>query len=95
MGHDHPGLDLAPRTGRTHQLRAHMAHLGHPIAGDRKYGDPELNRALEDAAGLRRLFLHASRLAFPYDPRVRSLLRRVMRLVYGSGLARKLGKPRP
>jgi 23S rRNA pseudouridine955/2504/2580 synthase len=43
-----------------------MAHLGHPIAGDRKYGDPELNRALEEEAGLRRLFLHASRLAFPH-----------------------------
>ncbi|HVY62567.1 MAG TPA: RluA family pseudouridine synthase [Planctomycetota bacterium] len=59
-------VELSPRTGRTHQLRAHLAHLGCPIAGDPRYGDREWNRALEREAGLRRLFLHASRLAFPH-----------------------------
>jgi 23S rRNA pseudouridine955/2504/2580 synthase len=50
-------------TGRTHQIRVHLAHAGHPILGDDKYGDFELNHRLE-RAGVRRLFLHASRLAF-------------------------------
>jgi 23S rRNA pseudouridine955/2504/2580 synthase len=47
-----------PLTGRTHQIRVHAAHAGHPVAGDVKYGDPGLNRSLR-AHGLRRLFLHA------------------------------------
>jgi 23S rRNA pseudouridine955/2504/2580 synthase len=50
-------------TGRTHQIRVHLAHAGHPVLGDGKYGDFELNRRLEKR-GVRRLFLHASRLAF-------------------------------
>ena len=50
-------------TGRTHQIRVHAAHAGHPLAGDEKYGDREANRRLRDV-GLRRLFLHAHRLAF-------------------------------
>lgn len=57
-------------TGRTHQIRAHAAYLGHPVAGDERYGDPAFNKALR-AHGLRRLFLHAERLRFrldrPYD----------------------------
>jgi 23S rRNA pseudouridine955/2504/2580 synthase len=59
-------LALAPETGRTHQLRAHLASRGHPIAGDPKYGDAAWNRDLEERAGLRRLFLHAGSLAFPH-----------------------------
>ena len=50
-------------TGRTHQIRAHAAHIGHPVAGDRRYGDVQFNRALR-AVGLHRLFLHANRLRF-------------------------------
>jgi 23S rRNA pseudouridine955/2504/2580 synthase len=50
-------------TGRTHQIRVHLAHAGHPVLGDSKYGDFELNRRLEKE-GVRRLFLHAGRLAF-------------------------------
>jgi 23S rRNA pseudouridine955/2504/2580 synthase len=49
------------KTGRTHQIRVHLAHVGHPIAGDDKYGDFELNKALA-RRGLKRMFLHASRL---------------------------------
>jgi 23S rRNA pseudouridine955/2504/2580 synthase len=48
-------------TGRTHQARAHSAHIDHPIAGDDKYGDWDFNRVLR-AQGLKRLFLHAARL---------------------------------
>lgn len=48
-------------TGRTHQIRVHAAHLGHPVAGDGKYGDFEANRALR-GGGLKRMFLHASSL---------------------------------
>ncbi|MBD9369201.1 RluA family pseudouridine synthase [Xanthomonas sp. XNM01] len=54
-------------TGRTHQIRAHAQHIGHPVAGDDKYGDPEVNRRLRDKAGLRRLFLHAASLEFALD----------------------------
>jgi len=56
-------LELRLMTGRTHQLRVHLAHAGHPILGDDKYGDFELNRALV-RQGVKRLMLHARRLAF-------------------------------
>lgn len=52
-------------TGRTHQARVHAAHIGHPVAGDRKYGDRELNKRARDA-GLKRLALHAHSLAFTH-----------------------------
>ena len=54
-------------TGRTHQIRVHAKHIGHPVAGDDKYGDPGANRRLRDQAGLRRLFLHATSLEFALD----------------------------
>ena len=54
-------------TGRTHQIRVHSQHIGHPVAGDDKYGEPEANKRLRDQAGLRRLFLHASTLEFALD----------------------------
>ena len=50
-------------TGRTHQIRVHLASQGHPIAGDDKYGDFERNKSLQKQ-GLRRMFLHAWRLQF-------------------------------
>ena len=56
-------LEVRLLTGRTHQIRVHLAHAGHPVLGDDKYGDFELNHRLEKT-GVRRLFLHASRLAF-------------------------------
>jgi 23S rRNA pseudouridine955/2504/2580 synthase len=56
-------LEVQLLTGRTHQIRVHLAHAGHPVLGDDKYGDFELNHRLEKA-GVRRLFLHAARLAF-------------------------------
>jgi 23S rRNA pseudouridine955/2504/2580 synthase len=54
-------LEVTIKTGRTHQIRVHVAHAGHPIAGDDKYGDFELNRQLTKV-GLKRMFLHAWRL---------------------------------
>jgi 23S rRNA pseudouridine955/2504/2580 synthase len=51
------------RTGRTHQIRVQLAHLGFPIAGDDKYGDFAWNRELAKM-GLKRMFLHAERVAF-------------------------------
>ncbi len=58
-------LELRLMTGRTHQIRVHLAHAGHPVLGDDKYGDFELNRALA-RQGVKRLFLHARRLAFAH-----------------------------
>jgi tRNA pseudouridine65 synthase len=52
-------LKLEPRTGRTHQLRVQTAQHGHPILGDRTYGDFEFNKAVGTARGFKRLFLHA------------------------------------
>jgi 23S rRNA pseudouridine955/2504/2580 synthase len=54
-------LEVTIKTGRTHQIRVHLSNAGHPIAGDDKYGDFELNRQLA-RAGLKRMFLHAWRL---------------------------------
>lgn len=54
-------LEAELKTGRTHQIRVHLAALQHPIAGDGKYGDLELNKILRKR-GLRRMFLHAARL---------------------------------
>jgi len=56
-------LEAELLTGRTHQIRVHLAHLGHPVLGDERYGDFELNRRLR-REGLRRMFLHARSLAF-------------------------------
>ncbi len=52
-------------TGRTHQIRVHAAWLGHPVAGDDKYGDREFNKTLK-LYGLKRLFLHAWRLGIKH-----------------------------
>jgi 23S rRNA pseudouridine955/2504/2580 synthase len=60
-------LEVTIKTGRTHQIRVHLASEGHPIAGDDKYGDFELNRALQkEASPLKRMFLHAWRLQFSH-----------------------------
>ena len=58
-------LEVTIKTGRTHQIRVHLASAGHPIAGDDKYGDFELNKALQKQ-GLKRMFLHAWRLQFDH-----------------------------
>ena len=58
-------VEAQPITGRTHQLRVHFAELGHPIAGDEKYGQKDFNKAMR-GLGLKRMFLHAAALEF-YD----------------------------
>jgi 23S rRNA pseudouridine955/2504/2580 synthase len=61
-----PGMSLLEaqlKTGRTHQIRVHLAHLGFPILGDEKYGDFALNKNLK-REGLKRMALHAWRMAF-------------------------------
>lgn len=58
-------VEIELQTGRTHQARVHAAHIGYPIAGDRKYGDREFNKLMR-RAGLRRMALHAHRLEFTH-----------------------------
>lgn len=58
-------LEAELKTGRTHQIRVHLAHLGFPIAGDDKYGDFSLNKELQKR-GLKRMFLHAYRVTISH-----------------------------
>lgn len=64
-GREYSQLEVRLLTGRTHQIRVHLAHAGHPVLGDDKYGDFDLNRGLA-GQGVKRLFLHAGRLAFAH-----------------------------
>ena len=63
-------LEAELETGRTHQIRVHLTHLGFPLAGDDKYGDFAWNRLLAKQ-GLKRMFLHAREIRFshPVDDR--------------------------
>jgi 23S rRNA pseudouridine955/2504/2580 synthase len=63
----HSYCEVLIETGRTHQIRVHAQHLGHPVAGDDKYGDEAVNKRLREQAGLKRLFLHAGSLQFALD----------------------------
>ncbi len=58
-------LEVTIKTGRTHQIRVHLASQGHPIAGDDKYGEFEKNKQLQKM-GLKRMFLHAWQLKFQH-----------------------------
>ena len=59
-------LDVTLKTGRTHQIRVHLAHAGHAIVGDPKYGDFTLNKAVAREQRFSRMFLHARELAFDH-----------------------------
>ena len=64
-GPEYSLLEAELLTGRTHQIRVHLAHLGHPVLGDDKYGDFELNKALRKQ-GLKRMFLHAAKVTLEH-----------------------------
>jgi len=68
---DYSLLEVTIKTGRTHQIRVHLASQGYPIVGDDKYGDFELNKRLA-AQGMKRMFLHAWRLQFIHPQTGRS-----------------------
>ena len=58
-------LKIALKTGRTHQIRVHLAHVGCPVVGDIRYGNQPLDQALFAKKGImRRLYLHASSIGF-------------------------------
>ncbi len=59
-------LAVSIETGRTHQIRRHLEAVGHPVAGDRRYGDFPWNRLARSRWGLKRMFLHAWRLELPH-----------------------------
>lgn len=59
-------VEARPETGRLHQIRRHLKHLGHPIVGDVNYGKGDVNRLFRDRFGLRRLALHAAVLSFAH-----------------------------
>lgn len=58
-------MDIELKTGRTHQIRVHAAHVGHHLAHDEKYGDKAFNQWVR-SHGLKQLFLHAHRLRLPH-----------------------------
>ena len=70
-------LEVTIKTGRTHQIRVHLADAGHPIAGDDKYGDFDLNKTLQksnaNVPSLKRMFLHAWSLKFNH-PKLRKVV---------------------
>jgi 23S rRNA pseudouridine955/2504/2580 synthase len=92
-------LDAELKTGRTHQIRVHLAHIGFPIAGDDKYGDSDANKRLAKQ-GLKRMFLHAASLEFNHPRNARPVrieaplapeLERFVRSLGDAGSAMKEG----
>ncbi|MDP6969630.1 MAG: 23S rRNA pseudouridine(955/2504/2580) synthase RluC [Gammaproteobacteria bacterium] len=66
-------VEAKPVTGRTHQIRVHCQYMGHPIVGDEKYGQPEVNQS-QQQRGLKRLFLHAAELRLTDPSTTKSII---------------------
>ena len=66
-GEDMTLLEVKLITGKTHQIRAHLSSIGHPIAGDPKYGNARVNRRIRDSYGVRSQLLHCARVVFPAE----------------------------
>lgn len=66
-------VEAYPKTGRTHQIRVHFSAIGHPVVGDKTYGDPKLNKKFEQY-GLTRQFLHATELTIQH-PKNKEVIR--------------------
>ncbi|WP_217126247.1 RluA family pseudouridine synthase [Hydrogenophilus thiooxidans] len=95
-GEPAPGFSLVEvqiHTGRTHQIRAHLAHVGHPIVGDEKYGDFSLNKVVARRLDLPRLFLHASRLSFHHPESGQRLVLDAPLPAALTKCVRRLGRP--
>ncbi len=96
----HTLLEVELFTGKTHQIRAHLAGIGHPVIGDYKYGSKSVNDGLKAAYGLEHQLLHAREIIFPEDCGLESMRgRRVLapypvkfkQIVQGLGLGGKAG----
>jgi 23S rRNA (uracil1939-C5)-methyltransferase len=69
----HALLEVSPEQGRTHQIRRHLASIGHPVLGDARYGHAPTNRHFEEKHGLDRTFLHCARIELLH-PKTRARL---------------------
>jgi len=96
----HSVLRVVPDQGRTHQIRRHLAAIGHPVLGDERYGDPATNRHFAEKHGLDRAFLHCVRMEFDHPSAGRQVvesplggdLRAVVERVGGAGTLRLLDR---
>jgi 23S rRNA (uracil1939-C5)-methyltransferase len=70
---NHALVEVVPEEGRTHQIRRHLASIGHPVLGDARYGHAATNRFLHEKYGLDRTFLHAMRLSLVHPSTGRRL----------------------
>jgi 23S rRNA pseudouridine1911/1915/1917 synthase len=59
-------IECRPETGRTHQIRIHLAEIGHPLCGEKIYLQPLFRQAIKDTSGVPRLALHAKELSFQH-----------------------------
>ena len=69
-------LEINPKTGRSHQIRRHLAHIGHPVIGDQRHGDAGCNQNIQAKTGVVRMLLTSMRLDFrhPYSGELQSIL---------------------